>query len=175
MKKLLAFVLSCTIWYGIISFIIWNLSIPEWHWVAKMLYIIFTLLTYQRVVEKQQSVYMYIRMKEYDVWCGRQKNILQNGSTMGSFGFDKRLSSLKCRPCQHWKHDNHLCTITNAEVSNFSYEDAIAFVSNEYAVAAQSCPYHSWVLIRSERQSTSRWLSKQEWDLLVVRLTIVKN
>ena len=89
MKKLLAFILSCTIWYGIISFIIWNLSIPEWHWVAKMLYIIFTLLTYQRVVEKQQSVYMYIRMKEYDVWCGRQKNILQNGSTMGSFGFDK--------------------------------------------------------------------------------------
>ena len=53
MKKLLAFVLSCTVWYGIISFIIWNLSIPEWHWVAKMLYIIFTLLTYQRVVEKQ--------------------------------------------------------------------------------------------------------------------------
>lgn len=78
MKKLLAFVLSCTVWYGIISFIIWNLSIPEWHWVAKMLYIIFTLLTYQRVVEKQQSVYMYIRMKGYDVWCGRQKNILRN-------------------------------------------------------------------------------------------------
>lgn len=53
MKKLTAFIASSLVWYGVISFITWNLNMPEWHWIAKMLYVIFTFLTYQRVIENK--------------------------------------------------------------------------------------------------------------------------
>lgn len=72
MEKLIAFISSVITWYGIISFIAWELDISEWHWVAKLVYLIFTFLTYQRIIEKRQIhiyVYMYERVK-CGVWYG---------------------------------------------------------------------------------------------------------
>ena len=63
---------------------------------------------------------------------------------LGPTGFDRRSSSLKCRQCQYWKHFNHLYkSLTANEISDFTFEDALSFVSNEVAIAAQltGCVY----------------------------------
>lgn len=49
MKNLIALIISATVWYGITSLVAWNLNISEWHWMARIFWISFTLLTYERV------------------------------------------------------------------------------------------------------------------------------
>lgn len=52
-NKLIVFLASCLVWYGIVAFITWDWYLPTWHWVAKMLYFIFVVLTTQRVIDEK--------------------------------------------------------------------------------------------------------------------------
>ncbi len=49
MKSLFAFLASAIVWYGIISFITFNPHIDMWHWFARTSFVIFSLLTWNRV------------------------------------------------------------------------------------------------------------------------------
>jgi hypothetical protein len=47
MKQILGLFLSALIWYLIISFMVLDLDITNWGWVARMFLILFTLVTYK--------------------------------------------------------------------------------------------------------------------------------
>jgi accessory gene regulator protein AgrB len=47
MKYLLGFILCALMWYGLISFMMWDLSMLNWGWVARMFFVLLTLVTYK--------------------------------------------------------------------------------------------------------------------------------
>ena len=49
MKTIFNFVASTLVWYGIISFITFNAHIDTWHWAARASFVIFALLTWDRI------------------------------------------------------------------------------------------------------------------------------
>lgn len=49
MKSLFAFLASTLIWYGIISFITFNVHADTWHWSARASFVIFSLLMWDKV------------------------------------------------------------------------------------------------------------------------------
>mgnify|MGYP001584059336 CR=1 FL=1 len=52
MKNLTTLFVAFFMIYGIFALIIWDLNVGNWHWVARTLYLIFTLLIYDRVKNK---------------------------------------------------------------------------------------------------------------------------
>lgn len=49
MKNLLILLTSLFIWYALTSFVLWNVYIYTWHFTARLLFTVFTLLTYDKV------------------------------------------------------------------------------------------------------------------------------
>ena len=52
MEKILAFILSSTIWYLIFSFITWNTNAFEWHWGVRLVYSLFVINILRNALNK---------------------------------------------------------------------------------------------------------------------------
>ena len=51
MKKLTALIISASIWYSVTSFITWNIDIQTWHGLARLFFVVFTILTYEKIFD----------------------------------------------------------------------------------------------------------------------------
>jgi hypothetical protein len=52
MKQILTALLILAVWYGIFSFITWNVNISEWSWVSRLIYTMFVLWAISKIDDK---------------------------------------------------------------------------------------------------------------------------